>query len=117
MSRLSEDFYEVNQELLQKIEEEFVFLENKNWRQLYQNKKTKEYWILDEPEKYRRRCFFKLNSKKNWSSFNDEPIRMKFLKTKIGLSKSKCLWKGCNEFSLKEFAFCVLHAYKEMGMR
>jgi hypothetical protein len=114
---LKENIYYVDETILKRIDSDFELIERKDWYILYQNKAEKSFWRLDEWDKYQIQMFVKLDSAENWSSFDDQDLRIEFLKEYRGLSNEKCKWKVCSKKALNNLVFCELHAYTEMGIR
>lgn len=114
---LNENIYYVDETILKRIDSDFDLIQKKDWYRLYQNKAEKSFWRLDEWNKYQTQMFVKLESAENWTEFNDQDLRIEFLKESRGLSNEKCKWKDCSKKALNNLVFCELHAYKEMGIR
>ncbi len=114
---LNENIYYVDERILKRIDLDFELIEKKDWFKLYQNKAEKSFWRLDEWDKYQIQMFVKLKSAENWTEFNDQHLRIEFLKECRGLSNEKCKWKDCSRKALNNLVFCELHAYIEMGVR
>ena len=117
MNNLPETIYYADQNILERIESEFELIDRKNWYILYQNKADKSYWRLDEWDKHQEQFFVRLETKENWTKYNDQNLRMELLKKYRGTTDQKCSWKGCDKHSLNELAICEFHAYNEMGLR
>jgi hypothetical protein len=117
MPELNEPINYVNDEILSSIESDFDLIEQRNWYKLYQHKINKSFWRLDEWDKYQDQFFVRLESLENWFEQDDRELRMEWLKKFRGTTKSKCIWKGCDNLALKELTMCEYHAYLEMGIR
>jgi hypothetical protein len=114
---LKEKIYYVDEEILKRIVSEFELIEKKSWYKLYENKIDKSFWRLDEWDKYQVQILVKIDSKENWTEFDDKDLRIELLKNFRGLSNEKCKWKDCSRKALNNLVFCELHAYTEMGIR
>jgi hypothetical protein len=117
MNDLSNIIYYADQNILKRIELEFELVDQKAWFRLYRNKADNSYWRLDEWDKYQEQIFVRLETKENWSEFNDEDLRIELLKKNRGTVDQKCAWNDCDRNVLTDLVFCEIHAYKEMGIR
>jgi hypothetical protein len=117
MTKLTENIYYVDDKLFDKIQNEFVLIEEKDWYELYQNKADNSFWRLDKFDRLQQKCFVKLYSIDNWENFNDKDFRIELLAKSRGLSDKNCIWKNCNNQSLNGLVYCCKHAYEEMGIR
>ncbi len=115
MNKLTKRIYCVDEDILKIIESEFELVDQKNWYRLYKNKKDNSFWRLDEWDKYVKQFLVKLETSEKWFEFNDENLRIEFLKNSRGVSNKKCIWKGCEKNALNKLVYCENHAYK-MGV-
>jgi len=113
----TEKIYYVDQAIIQRLNDEFSLIEDEGWYQLYQNKADSSFWRLDKYDKYQEQIFVQLESKENWSTFNDEELRIQLLLNTRGTADNICSWHGCENKALKNLIFCERHAYLEMGIR
>ncbi len=117
MNNLTNKIYHADESILKIIESEFELVDQKNWYRLYKNKKDNSFWRLDEWDKYEEQFFVKLETSEKWFEFDDEALRIEFLKKSRGVSTRKCIWKDCNKNALSKLVYCENHAYKKMGIR
>jgi hypothetical protein len=117
MTELTGKIYYSGKNILKIIESEFELVEQKNWYRLYRNTTNNSFWRLDEWDKYQIQFFVRLETKEDWTEFDDRNLRMGLLKRTRGLSNKKCVWKDCNKTALKEIVYCEYHAYNEIGLR
>lgn len=109
--------YLVDELLLKFIEANFVLIDQKDWHKLYQNLSDNSFWRLDIWDKYQEQFFVKLESSEKWFEYNDQELRIEWLKNSRGTTNKTCIWKDCNKYSLKGILFCEFHAYTEIGLR
>ena len=64
-----------------------------------------------------KRFFLKLDSKRNWTKFDGNELMMNLLLETRGVSDELCVWKDCKNPALNALAYCVYHAYGEIGIR
>ena len=114
---MTERIYYVDQKILEKIRNDFILIDDKDWYQLYQYKIDKTYWRLDKWDKYQEQFFVRLGSPDHWIEFNAKELRIELLLKTRGITSNKCIWKDCGRLSLKGLVYCERHAYEEMGLR
>lgn len=83
-----------------------------NWVLLMQCPECKQYYKVDEWDKYQTCYAVKIPSAENWQAFDSESlIKEVMIKNRGGLSKESCMWSGCEMKQVKGSAFCVNHLY------
>lgn len=117
MTDVSKRIYHVDKTILDLIHNRFELVDEKDWFELYVDKSDNSFWRLDVWDKYQEQFFIKLNSKENWTEFDGKYLMMNFLLESRGTSDELCFWKGCQESALNGLAYCVKHAYEEVGIR
>lgn len=113
----TDKIYYADQEIIEKINEQFLLVDDEGWYLLYQNKFDNTFWRLDKYDRLQVQFFVQLESKDNWTMFNDQELRIQLLLKTRGVSKNICSWQGCKKRALQNLAFCESHAYLEMGIR
>lgn len=114
---MTERIYYVDKVILDSIKMDFELIDDKSWYQLYQHKIDKTFWRLDKYDKYQEQIFVGLDTSDNWIDFDDNDLRIDLLLKTRGVTQKKCIWNGCDKFTLKGLVYCERHAYKEMGIR
>jgi len=117
MNNLQKEIYYVDKRILDIIRNDFDLVDKKDWYELYQSKSDTSYWRLDSWDKYQQRFFLKLDSKRNWTKFDGNELMMNLLLETRGVSDELCVWKDCKNPALNALAYCVYHAYGEIGIR
>ena len=100
--------------------EEFIrpkqlrFLKEKPRLRLYVCPECDTYWQVDHND--RGPLAIKVVEPFTWESFDDRPLRLKFMEQfHGGSSDNPCLWKGCGCKALVGMALCAQHAYSELA--
>lgn len=117
MIPLTNNIYYLDKDLFDKIQNDFVLIDEKDWYQLYQNKSDNFFWRLDQHDKLQEQLFVRLINIDNWESFDDKSLRIDLLAKTRGFSHKNCIWKNCNNKRLIGLVHCAIHSYEEMGMR
>lgn len=117
MTDLPKKIYYVDRTILDLIQNGFMLVDKKDWYELYVNKSDNSFWRLDAWDKYQEQFFLKLESKENWTEFDGKELMMDLLLETRGTSDEVCVWKDCKKSALNGLAYCVRHAYEEVGIR
>ena len=114
---LKNQIYYADNKILELVKSAFNLIEEDSWYYLYQSKTDNSFWRLDKWDKYQEQFFVKLDSRNQWTDFDDKELRIELLKNFRGISKKKCNWVNCSELALNKLVFCARHAYEELGIR
>ena len=117
MLKLSDRIYYVDDKILEIIQNDFIRVDKQGWYELFVNKSDGLFWRLDPYDKYQERFFIKLESKDHWTEYDEKDLVMDLILRKRGISNEECVWKDCEESALNGLAYCVRHAYEEVGVR
>nr|WP_297354225.1 hypothetical protein [uncultured Caldimonas sp.] len=90
------------------------FLRQRSDARLFVCPECGTYWHVDHMQ--RGAQAIKIPDPFRWESFDDKPIRLKYLERHHGgCDTQQCIWQGCEDRALKGMALCVRHAYPEFG--
>lgn len=88
-----------------------------DWIKLMQCPECKQYWRVDEWDKYRTQFAIKLKTAESWEQIDTVPMQKAFLlESRGGTTQEECMWSNCPKNRVKGVAYCVDHLY-ETGAR
>jgi hypothetical protein len=88
-----------------------------DWVRLMKCHHCKQYWRVDEWDKYQAQFAIKLKSDEGWETLDVVPLQKNFLlQSRGGTTEQECKWANCTNNRVKGAAYCVDHLY-ETGVR
>ena len=97
---------------------DLVEQKDSGWRKLYRCYVCGQHWQLDLIDSLQVNCAIKIDSPGDWQSFDDKPVRMRYVfDVRGGASDEDCIVAGCTNKALRSLAYCLGHAYDHAGIR
>lgn len=82
------------------------------WVRLMQCPVCKQYWRVDNWDKYQTQFAIKLAGPDGWKEFDSVPLQKQFLtRSRGGVTDEGCMWVSCNGKRVIGVAYCVDHLY------
>ncbi len=84
---------------------------------LYKCKRCKQYWRINNLDKFIHQFVIKLKNKANWENEDFSDIEKEFiLESRGGVGEDECMKYGCGKKVVKSTAYCIDHLY-ELGVK